>query len=420
MDFQNLIAASGELTPLLLQLLVIFFAAMAGGEIAQRLKMPAVVGEIVAGVIVGPSVLNAVPFDNGKAPVPFELLAEIGVVFLMFSVGLETQLSSLKSIGRVAVAVAIMGVLVPFIFGMGYAYLMGYPLAKQAFIATAFIATSVGITARVLGDLNLLQRIESKVILAAAVIDDILAMLALAVVIALNQAEGGANPYLQLIIIGTQALLFVLALVVFFPFLVRRHHKVIDKPLLTPHSPFALSIIMCLALSVLAAEIGLAAIIGAFMAGVVLSDISERYQLEHQLKPLLYFLTPFFFVVTGMKVDITVFYQWNTIMWTIVVTVLALLGKVVGCSLGAWPLGKRRALAIGVGMSPRGEVGIIIAALGLSTGVFSDEVYGIIIAMSLITSIVAPPVLAVLMRKEPRPQGSAGGDRAESVRSNPA
>jgi Kef-type K+ transport system membrane component KefB len=399
----SVIGATGTLGDLLIQLLAIFAAAMLGGELAQRLKMPAVVGEILMGVAIGPSALNLVPFTDGHPPAPFALLAEVGVVFLMFSVGLETQLSSLKAVGRVAAAVAVMGVVVPFALGMAYGYSMGYAIPKQAFIATALVATSVGITARVLADLNLLQRVESKIILAAAVLDDILAMLALAVVIALNQV-GGAGAVTHLAVLGGQALLFVLMMTLFLPKLVRRHHRVIDKPLLTPHSPFALSILLCLCLAVLAGEIGLAGIIGAFMAGVVLSEISERYSLEHQLRPLLYFLSPFFFVVTGMQVDTAVFADWRTVVAALVVTVIAVIGKVVGCGAGAWRLGKRKALAIGIGMVPRGEVGIIIAALGLSSGAFSKDVYGIVIAMSLLTSIIAPPFLVIALQRSRAPE----------------
>lgn len=387
---------------LLLMLFAMFVAAQLGAEVAQRLRMPVVVGEIAAGMLIGPSVMGWVPVENGHAPMPLEMLAEVGVVFLMFSVGLETRLSALRHIGKVATQVAILGVIVPFLLGFAWAAWMGFPLAKQAFIGSAFVATSVAITARVLDDMGALKRRESRVILAAAVLDDILAMLLLGAVAAMQPgSSSGGSPTVTLIILAVQTLGFLLVLTLLLPKLVRRHHRVINMPM-NPLSPFTLSIVLCLGLSVLASEIGLAAIIGAFLAGTVLAEVGEQYGLETQFKPVLAFLAPFFFVVTGMKVELSVFSSWQAIGAVAVVTLLAIVGKVVGCGLGAIKLGRLEALTIGVGMSPRGEVGIIIAALGLSTGVFTESIYATIIAMALLTSMAAPPLLAILLKKTER------------------
>ncbi|MBA3727097.1 MAG: cation:proton antiporter, partial [Armatimonadetes bacterium] len=184
------------------------------------------------------------------------------------------------------------------------------------------------------------------------------------------------------------------------PKLVRRHYHVIEAPV-SPHSPFALSLLLCLGCSLLAAQIGMAGIVGAFLAGTVLAEIGEQYGLEKQLRPILMFLAPYFFVVTGMKVDLSLLGDPDMISSVVVVTVLAILGKVIGCGFGAWRLGRREALTIGIGMTPRGEVGIIIAALGLSQGILNGHMYAIIIAMSLLTSIFAPPFLAALLRRTP-------------------
>jgi Kef-type K+ transport system membrane component KefB len=400
-----------ELQLLLLQLLAIFVAAQIGSEVAQRLGLPSVVGEIAGGMLIGPSVLGWVPLKDGHAPMPFELLAEIGVVFLMFSVGLETRLSSLRSIGKVAISVATLGVLVPFFFGLAWAASMGFPLPKQMFVATAFVATSVAITARVLTDLGALKRKEAKVILAAAVLDDILAMLLLGAVAAIQPADGThkGNAVFELLFLAAQAAAFFIALTVFLPKVMRRHHQVIEAPI-SPHSPFILSIVLCLGVSVLAAQIGLAAIIGAFLAGTLFAEVSERYGLSKQLSPLLSFLAPFFFVVTGMKVDLAVFASWGAVGMVATVTVLAIIGKLVGCGIAARSMGTMQATIVGVGMSPRGEVGILIAALGLSRGVFDNEVYAILIAMSLLTSVFAPPMLAYLLRKtEIKPAETTAG-----------
>ncbi len=391
-----------EIHVLLIQLFTVFVAAAVGSEIAVRLKMPSVVGEIGGGILVGPQVFGLIPIVEGHAPMPFEMLAEVGVVFLMFHVGLETQLSSLKRIGKLAVQVALMGVAIPFLLGMGWGYSMGYALSKQAFIGTAFVATSVAITARVLTDLNALQRKESRVILAAAVLDDILAMLLLGAVTALQPTEPGTggSAVIQLLILGLQAVAFLLAFTIFLPKLVRRHHKVIDAPA-SSNSPFILSIILCLGISVLAMQIGLAAIIGAFLAGTLLAEIGEEYRIERQMRPLLIFLAPFFFVVTGSKVDISIFAEPAMIVSGLVITVLAVIGKVVGCGLAARRMGKISALIVGFGMSPRGEVGIIIAALGMKEGIFEEKIYALIIAMSILTSVISPPILAALIKRTP-------------------
>ncbi|MDQ2985145.1 MAG: cation:proton antiporter [Armatimonadota bacterium] len=391
-----------DIQSLLIQLFAIFVAAQVGSEIAVRLKLPSVVGEIAGGIAIGPHALGLFRIVDGHAPMPFEMLAEIGVVFLMFHVGLETQLSSLRRLGKLAVQVALLGVAVPFLLGMGWGYSMGYEVAKQAFIGTAFVATSVAITARVLTDLKSLQRKEARVILAAAVLDDILAMLLLGAVVALQPAAlgTGPSPMVELLILAGQAIVFLLALTVFLPKLVRRHHKVIDAPANT-NSPFVLSIVLCLGISVLAMQIGLAAIIGAFLAGTLLAEIGEQYHLERQLRPLLIFLSPFFFVVTGSKVDISIFNDPAMILSAIVVTLLAVVGKVVGCGFAARRMGKVSSLIVGVGMSPRGEVGIIIAALGLKEGIFEDDIYALIIAMSILTSVIAPPILASLLKRSP-------------------
>jgi len=390
-----------ETHALLTQLFTIFVAAAVGSEVAVRLKMPSVVGEICAGVLVGPSVFALIPVTDGHAPMPFEMLAEVGVVFLMFHVGLETQLSSLKRIGKIAVRVAVLGVAVPFLLGMGWGYTMGFTVDKQAFIGTAFVATSVAITARVLSDLGAMHHKESRVILAAAVLDDILAMLLLGAVTALQpSADTAGSAAIQLIVLGLQALVFLLALTVFLPKLVRRHHKVIEAPR-SNNSPLILSIILCLGISVLAMQIGLAAIIGAFLAGTLLAEIGEEYRIESQLRPLLIFLAPFFFVVTGSKVDMAIFAEPSMIASAIAVTFLAVIGKVVGCGFAARHMGKSSALVVGFGMAPRGEVGIIIAALGLMAGVFDQKIYALVIAMSVLTSVVSPPVLAALIRRNP-------------------
>ena len=387
----------------LLALLIVFVAAQIGAEIAQRLKMPAVVGEIAAGVVVGPALLNWVHVDE-----PLTVLAEVGAVLLLFSVGLETRVADLRRVGKVASWVGIAGVILPFLLGGMWAHYMGYPTPKAMFIGAAFVATSAGITARVLHDMGVLGRKESRVILGAAVIDDILAMLLLGAVTAL---QGGGNVNVAgLVLVLAQAIGFVAIIGYFGTRIMRRGSKALDAPL-NPHSPLSIALALCLGLAVAASFLGLAAIIGAFLAGMVAAETRQRHQLEEHLQPIMVLLVPFFFVVTGMQVDLQALASGRALSLLFVIVVLATVGKVVGCGLGALSMGRRSALIVGVGMVPRGEVGIIVASLGQRAGVFPPEMYALIIAMSLITSIIAPPVLKVLLSDPP--DGPAGDAETE-------
>ena len=379
-----------DMTSILFGLFIVYVAALIGAEIAGRLKLPAVVGEIAAGCIIGPSALGWITITE-----PLQVLAEIGAVLLLFSVGLETRVGELRKVGKAAGMVGVLGVIVPFVLGGAWAHYAGFETAKALFIAAAFVATSAGITARVLQDMKVLDRMESKVILGAAVIDDILAMLLLGVVTAL---QGGAIDLPKLGVVMLQAVGFVIVIALVGTKVMRKKSGMMDKPV-SPHSALSISLALCLGLAACASEIGLAAIIGAFLAGMVLAESQQRHALEEQTKPIMAFLVPFFFVVTGAQVDVGELASWPVLGTLAVVTLLAVVSKLVGCGLGAWSLGKKSALIVGVGMVPRGEVGIIVASLGLEAGIFTGSTYAIIIAMSLLTSVIAPPVLKQLLAK---------------------
>jgi Kef-type K+ transport system membrane component KefB len=387
-----------ETAAILASLFIIFVAAQIGAEIAQRVRLPGVVGEIVAGCLIGPSVLGWIHPDEIAHGTPIEVLSEVGVVLLLFAVGLETRLDDLKKVGRSAFLVGVLGVVVPFALGSLWAHYEGYDWTKSLFVAAAFVATSAGITARVLQELGALQRIESRVILGAAVIDDILAMLLLGVVTSL-QAGGGVQVG-SLALVLAQAVGFVAIIGWVGTRVMRRSGNLLEKPI-NPLSPLTISLAICLGLAFLSTEFGLAAIIGAFLAGMIASETKNREELEHQTQPLLAFLTPFFFVVTGAKIDIGVFASGAALAMLAIVTLIAIVSKLVGGFLGAMSLGRRGATIVGVGMVPRGEVGVVIASLGLANGVFSSEIYAVIVAMSLLTSVVTPPVLAMLLKRAP-------------------
>jgi Kef-type K+ transport system membrane component KefB len=393
---------------ILLTLFIIFIAAQVGAEIAQRLKLPGVVGEIAAGCIIGPSVLGWLQPAQIVPGSPLDVLAELGVVLLLFSVGLETRLEDLKKVGKSAVLVGVLGVVVPFGAGALWAHGEGYAWVKSLFVAAAFVATSAGITARVLQELGVLQRTESRVILGAAVIDDILAMLLLGVV---SSLQGGGSPdlYSLLLTLGG-AVGFVTVIGWGGTRVMRGRSGWLEAPV-SPHSALTLVLALCLGLAWLSTRFGLAAIIGAFLAGMIASETRQRDELEHKTLPLLAFLTPFFFVITGAKIDLAELASGQALLMLLVVTVIAILSKLAGGFLGALSLGRSGAVIVGFGMVPRGEVGVVIASLGLAAGVFSDRIYAIIVAMSLLTAMVTPPVLAWLLRRAgsaPQPADASG------------
>lgn len=372
----------------LLALFLVYISALIGAEIAQRLKFPGVVGEIAAGCLIGPYAFNLINITE-----PLEVLAEVGAVLLLFSVGLETSIQELKKTGKTAMCVGTAGVILPFICGGLWAHIQGFPLAKSMFIGAAFVATSAGITSRVLQELGVLDRVESRVILGAAVIDDILAMLLLGAVTSF-QAKGTID-FVGLSFVVLQAVGFLALITVVGTRFMKKSSCLLDSPI-NPLSPLTLSLAGCLGLAVASSYIGLAAIIGAFLAGMIMSESIQRHALEKQTKHIMAFLVPFFFVVTGTKVNLTELKDSSFLLMALVVILLAAFSKVVGCGLGALNLGKKSALTIGVGMMPRGEVGIIVASLGLQAGVFSNTTYSLIIVMSLVTSILAPPLLKLL------------------------
>lgn len=377
-----------DMTGILFDLFIVFLAAQVGAEIATRLKLPAVVGEIAAGCIIGPSALGWIHINQ-----PLEVLAEIGAVLLLFSVGLETRVADLRKVGKVAGLVGISGVFVSFLMGAAWGVSEGFTTPKSLFIAAAFIATSAGITAKVLQDMKVLERIESRIILGAAVIDDILAMLILGVVTSLQ--DGSVN-IIRLIIVLVQAVSFVAIIMLVGTKIMENKSDLLDAPI-NPLSPLTLSLALCLGLSASASQIGLAAIIGAFLAGMVAAESRQRHTMEMQIQPIMAFLVPFFFVMTGAQVDIGMLASWPVLGTLLLVTDLAVVSKVVGCGVGAVSLGRKSALIVGIGMVPRGEVGIIVASLGKQAEVFSNSIYAVIIAMSLLTSVIAPPLLKVLL-----------------------
>jgi Kef-type K+ transport system membrane component KefB len=381
----------GHPTDILLQIFVIFTAAKVLGFAGQKIQIPPVISEIVAGILIGPYALGLVRVEEWTLA-----LAELGAIVLLFSVGLEQKLTDLLKVGRIAMLVAVLGVVLPFLLGWGVMLLFDHSQTESTFMGAAMVATSIGITARVLRELGVLRTLVATVILGAAVVDDILGMIILAVASSLTT---GIN-YLEIFAVVGLALGFTIFIVLVGRRVIRQAARQ-ARQFAASDPVFALAMVICLGLSVVAAKIQIAAIIGAFLAGLVFSEEELAEGLREEVSTLYEFLVPFFFVGMGMQMDITVLARGDVLLLAGVVTLLAIVGKLVGCGLGAYELGWRPALQVGVGMVPRGEVGIIVAAIGLNMAAISDEVYSVTIIMVLVTTLLAPPFLKTLFSQQP-------------------
>lgn len=376
----------------LVDLFVLFAAAKIAGELFEHFRQPPVVGELLAGVLVGPHVLGFVPAaDEGVLTV----VAELGVIILLFTVGLETSVADLRRVGRPAVAVGFLGVALPFAAGVALMFPLGYGRADALFVSAAIVATSVGVTARVLRDLEAVRTTASQVVLGAAVVDDILAIMILAIVAGLVQGDLST---LSILILVLEVVAFLAVVLVFGPRATRRLSTVIRIPGV-PDSPFLVAVLLTLGLAALSETIGLAALIGAFLAGLVFEFRKE--EVTTQIEPVYEFLVPFFFAITGSRLDPAVFADPAILGLASAVTLIAIVTKVGGGYLGSAGLGRLTQLTVGVGMVPRGEVGLIVASLGLGLGL-DQELFGVVVAMTVVTTLATPPVLGPLVRRERR------------------
>ncbi len=404
-------------TQLVIQLAIIIIAAKLSGELCMRLlRIPPVLGELAAGVIIGPHALGGVPIFGWAAfpalygadassviPVSTELwsIAQVASIVLLFFVGLELNLKVFLRFAGPATAVALGGVLLPFILGMVGTISMGYADSftdpRALFVGAIMTATSVGITARVLSDLGALDSPEGVTIIAAAVVDDVLGIIVLTVVVGIHAAGGVSAP--NVLIVAAKALGFWLALSVLgtlvAPYVARGIGAMRVR---------GASVALFLGLAFLAAGLaetfGLAFIIGAFSMGLALSSTDLAKKLEEPLSAVYEALVPIFFVVMGTLVDLSS--MVDTIVFGAVITLLAIAGKVVGGMVPAFFTGfnTRGSIRIGIGMLPRGEVALIIAGIGLAEGVIGEEIFGVSILMTVITTILAPMGLVLLFRNK--------------------
>jgi Na+:H+ antiporter len=373
-----------------LSMLIVFVAAKLMAEGAERLGQPGIVGEILAGVLIGPSALGWL------APNEFlSALSDLGAMFLLFRVGLEVKSSELMKVGGTATLVACSGVVVPFIMGMVILVLWGAPTNEAIFVGASMVATSVGITAQVLSAKGLLHAVSSKIILAAAVIDDVLGLLVLAVVSSLTH---GKFDFLQLSFTALAATAFTVIAAKWGNQTMGRVVPHVERTLKIAESRFVLAMGLLFALALLAVYTGVAAIVGAFLAGLALGESTgdRERDLAQGVSEL---LVPFFLAGIGLHVDLSAFAHPKTAILAAVILAAAVVSKFIGCGLGALGMGKADALRVGVGMIPRGEVGMVVAQIGLGFGILSQSSYGVVVFMSVATTIVAPPLIKIAFQK---------------------
>ena len=382
--------AVDAVTPLLGALVAIFVATKILGEIAQRLGQPAVLGELLAGVLLGGSVLNIVDPAN---PV-LVVMAEIGVIILLFETGLHTELRSLLSVGSEATTVALAGVVLP--FALGYAAMLAFGLGHlPALVAgAALCATSVGISARVLSDLGSLDTPEGRVVLGAAVIDDIVGLIILAVVA--DVVSGTGVDVMHVGKISLVAVLFFAVAVVVGMRVVPPMFGVINR-IRMAGALGVFGLAFAFALAILAKFAGSALIIGAFAAGLVLFTVPQKQEIERSTTTIGHFFVPIFFASVGAAVNMRALANPLSLGIGVALIVCGIAGKMLAGYVPWWFRGRK--LLVGSAMVPRGEVGLIFAQMGLSTGAIDAGVFGAIMLMVLVTTLISPPLLGGVARR---------------------
>jgi len=390
-------------------MVVVLLAAKIGGEFAERLGQPAVLGELLAGVLLGNATLAGVHSFAWLAHTPgLELMAEIGVILLLFEVGLECRVHELMAVGPSAMAVAHVGVIAPIVLGYAASGLLfaGQPWYVHLFTGTTLAATSVGITARVLRDLGKAETKEARIILGAAVVDDVLGLVVLAVVSGMltSLSHGGQASVdwsAAAIIVGKAAAF--LAGAIWLGRLIHVNSLKVARYFRVDGMPLILAVCWCFAMSALAHTLGLAPIVGAFAAGLVLEDDDYYYFVQRgvrpigeSIRPIAAIFVPMFFVLMGIRVELGSFTQPGILLAAAVITIVAVLGK-QACSLVVLDKTVDR-LTVGLGMIPRGEVGLIFTSIGTSLVVFGQPVFdsgraSVMIVMVMLTTLITPPLL---------------------------
>lgn len=417
------------LAGVLLSLVVIYFASKLGGEICFRLNLPPVLGELLGGVIIGVSALGLLIFPDSGASASdsllmqflqatstltpegaqsvfatqsevISLLSELGVIILLFEIGLESDLKELIRVGPQAAIVAVVGVVVPFAAGTaGLVYIFHLPVIPAVFAGAALTATSIGITAKVLSEIDRLNSMEGQIIIGAAVLDDVLGIIVLAVVASL--VKTGEIQIANVIYLIISAGVFLVGAILLGRFLSPFFVRLVNE-MKTRGQLLLTALIFAYILSYIAQVIQLEAILGSFAAGLVLAETEKRKELEEQILPVSDIFVPIFFVCVGAKTDVSVLNPVDPsnregLILAIFLIIVAILGKVVtGLTVFGQPNINR--LAIGVGMIPRGEVGLVFLGVGSASGALSKPTEAAIVMMVILTTFLAPPLLRIVFK----------------------
>ncbi len=369
---------------ILLQLAAIYAFARLGGYISRKFHQPAVLGEMVMGIIIGPSVLRLVQMNE-----VLHVFSELGVILLMFIAGLETNVNELKASGKSFTVIAIGGVFVPFVMGYLACFVFGIKSFTEAgFIGLVLTATSVSITVQTLRELKQLRSKQGTAILGAAIIDDIMGIIILALFLGMTTGTGNILPTVTHMVIY-----FIVVFVLGFVF-----QRIINNFGYTVNlsgSMTIIGLILCLILAYFAEKAEIAAITGAYFAGVILSTTSYRSKITNnvEIAASLVF-TPIFFVGIGMNTEINQF-DWSSILLAVVILIAAITSKIIGSGFGAKLMGfsYKRALQIGMGMAPRGEVALIVVTIGLKQGVITPDLFSVMVLVIILTALLTPPLL---------------------------
>lgn len=420
---------------IILQLFLLLLLAKVLGRIFEKFKMPSLVGEILAGVIFINLALfypdlfhdfldfSVTDYENDHSHF-LQVMGELGIIFLLFMVGLETKFSDLMKVGKPAMYVAVLGIIIPFIGGILFVFAPTIDMNAALLIGTAMFAMSTGITIEVLRNLNAMGTNEAKIIVGAAVIDDILCLTLLAIISGVVTPNTDTT---QIIVNTVIVLIFIVGMFLYISKIkkiadrrrrrlleARRRAGKIEGDLIigaevsdchevqpvSEFSALSLAVLVCLGMAALSSVIGLAGIIGAFLAGMIFAEFKDTIPCEHNFNTVTTFMLPFFFIYVGMMVKFDNITS-HIVLILVALIVVAVITKFLGGYLGAKLSGlqKDSSELIGYSMIPRGEVGIIVATIGLSLGVFTDELFTAVILMCLATSIIAPPLISRSYRK---------------------
>jgi Kef-type K+ transport system membrane component KefB len=389
---------------------ILVFSAKVLGELFARHRIPSVLGELTAGILLGPYAFGALLNIGGTPLIQIndivKAFGEIGGILILFIAGLEMTFTDFRKVGVASFVVGTLGVVVPFVMGYGFCVLIGLSVIASLVIAASLVATSISITSLVLVELKQMRRVESKMMVSAAVVDDVLGLAILGVIVSFISTSATINPLNVLILIGTSLALW-LGMTIFASLILPRIINYISRGN-SEATIEATATASCFGASALAAAIGLSPIVGAFAAGMAVASANTVEQIRDYAKKLSIVFSPIFFALAGAAFNIRSFFSldWHFYLFFAALIILAIVSKMVGCGLPAGFFLKSRAkgVKVGIGMISRGEVGLIVAGVAIASGAISQSIYSAILAMIMVTTIITPILLQkVVEKEEPEP-----------------